>query len=238
MSYQQEQFKKIADAIREKTGETELIKPSEFANKIDDVYVAGQNAGGGGSYDKGFEDGKKAEYDAFWDAFQQNGDRTNYYMAFPYWEDACYNPKYPFGSSEKGAIPNMMFDSAKITDTKVDIFVRGSTVGSMFRACSNLKTVKRLVLAETITNYGNFATNCTSLRNLNVEGVINGNIDLHWSPLEKESVESVVRALSDKATGLTVTFNNTQMENINGGSNWWINLKATKPNWTFALLDI
>ena len=196
------------------------------------------------SYPRGFEDGKKAEYDAFWDAFQQNGERSNYYMAFPYWEDACYNPKYSIGTASKGAITNMMFDSAKITDTKVDIFVRGSAVGSMFRACTELVTVKRLVLAETITNYGNFATNCTSLRNLNVEGVINGNIDLHWSPLEKESVESVVAALSDTATGLTITLNNTQMYAIQnqqtdaGNYNWFEKLEATKPNWTFALLDV
>ena len=41
MSYQQEKFKEIADAIREKTGETEPIKPSEFAEKIPEVYEAG-----------------------------------------------------------------------------------------------------------------------------------------------------------------------------------------------------
>lgn len=237
MSYQQKKFKEIANAIREKTGTTEKIKPSEFASKIDDVYVAGQNAGGGG-YDEGFEDGKAAEYDAFWDAFQNNGNRTNYYMAFPYWEDACYNPKYPIVTASSGTVANMMFDSAKITDTRVDIFVNCSTAASMFRVCKNLKTVKRLVLTENTTAFGNFATNCTALENLNVEGVINGSIDLHWSPLTRESVEKVVAALSSSATGLTVTFNNTQMENINGGSNWWVDLKATKPNWSFALADI
>ena len=41
MSVQQEKFTEIADAIRAKTGETDLIKPSEFAGKVKDVYDAG-----------------------------------------------------------------------------------------------------------------------------------------------------------------------------------------------------
>lgn len=44
MSVQQEKFKEIADAIREKTGSTDLIKPSEFASKVNDVYEAGQQS--------------------------------------------------------------------------------------------------------------------------------------------------------------------------------------------------
>lgn len=44
MSVQQEKFKEIADAIREKTGSTDLIKPSEFASKVGEVYEAGQQS--------------------------------------------------------------------------------------------------------------------------------------------------------------------------------------------------
>ena len=33
-------------------------------------------------YQSGVEAGRKAEYDAFWDAYQQNGTKTNYSYAF------------------------------------------------------------------------------------------------------------------------------------------------------------
>ena len=52
MSYQQEQFKAIADKIREKTGTTDPIKPIDFANKIDEVYEAGLANGGGPTIDE------------------------------------------------------------------------------------------------------------------------------------------------------------------------------------------
>lgn len=45
---------------------------------------------------KAYEEGKQAEYDAFWDAYQQNGERTNYEGAFAgegWTEDLC-KPKY------------------------------------------------------------------------------------------------------------------------------------------------
>lgn len=41
MSIQQEKFKAIADKIREKTNKTDVIKPNDFVNKIDEVYNAG-----------------------------------------------------------------------------------------------------------------------------------------------------------------------------------------------------
>ena len=78
MSIQQEKFKAIADKIREKTGSTDKIIPNEFVDKIDDVY----------------ESGKKSEYDAFWDEFQQNGLREKYHYAFAGFFPKVFNPKY------------------------------------------------------------------------------------------------------------------------------------------------
>ena len=60
-------LRRIGDAIREKTGGTEQLNfPDEMASEMDAVFKAG----------------KKAEYDRFWDAFQDNGNRTNYNQAF------------------------------------------------------------------------------------------------------------------------------------------------------------
>lgn len=43
---------------------------------------------------KVFEAGKQAEYDAFWDLFQQNGTRTGYGYAFVSWLPDFFRPKY------------------------------------------------------------------------------------------------------------------------------------------------
>lgn len=48
-------------------------------------------------YTEAFEAGRKAEYDAFWDAYQDYGKRVNYENAFSgpgTWNDATFKPKY------------------------------------------------------------------------------------------------------------------------------------------------
>ncbi|MBE7093008.1 MAG: hypothetical protein E7365_07530, partial [Clostridiales bacterium] len=72
------------EKIREKTGSTETIKSGELANKINDVYSAGKNAGGG------------SEFDLFWDEYQENGKRTNYDGAFfgVGWTEKTFKPKH------------------------------------------------------------------------------------------------------------------------------------------------
>ena len=52
----------------------------EYANKIGDIYKAG----------------KKSEYDRFWDAYQENGNRTDYSNAFSGfgWTRETFKPKY------------------------------------------------------------------------------------------------------------------------------------------------
>lgn len=49
-------------------------------------------------YDKGVQDGIQSEYDKFWDAFQNYGERTNYNYAFvdvsSFWSKG-FTPKYP-----------------------------------------------------------------------------------------------------------------------------------------------
>jgi hypothetical protein len=69
-------------------------------------YIAGEADGKADGYANGYTEGnqagyiegKQAEYDAFWDAFQQNGERRNYYMVFrsngAVWTPANFKPKY------------------------------------------------------------------------------------------------------------------------------------------------
>ena len=44
---------------------------------------------------KVYEAGKKTQYDEFWDAFQDYGNKTNYANAFGgYWNEKTLRPKY------------------------------------------------------------------------------------------------------------------------------------------------
>ena len=88
MSVQQVKFKEIADAIRVKTNSTDKIKPSEFAGKVDEVYEAGKT--------EGIEEGKKSEYDRFWDTIQVNGSRTDctYLFSGGGWIPQTLKPKH------------------------------------------------------------------------------------------------------------------------------------------------
>lgn len=75
-----EKMTAIADAIREKTGGTEALTLDDMATEIPKV----------------FEEGKQAEYDAFWDAYQDYGNRTNYLYGFAGagWNNVTLKPKY------------------------------------------------------------------------------------------------------------------------------------------------
>lgn len=70
--------------------------------KIPKVYEAGYEKGkaeGGdttAAYEKGVEDGKQSEYDAFWDAYQDKGNykMSHYMFAGNGWNDKTFKPKY------------------------------------------------------------------------------------------------------------------------------------------------
>ena len=70
----------IADEIRAVTGGTEPLTLDDMAENVPKVYEAG----------------KKSEYDAFWDTYQQNGERTSYACGFAGtgWNEHTLKPKY------------------------------------------------------------------------------------------------------------------------------------------------
>ena len=75
-----EKMTAIADNIRSKTGATEALTLDDMASGVNEVHSAG----------------KKNEYDAFWDAVQNNGARIDYKYAFAYnsWTPNNFFPKY------------------------------------------------------------------------------------------------------------------------------------------------
>lgn len=76
-----------------------------ITNNMPKVYEAGQEAGGGSSSDDG----------AFWDLYQQNGNRKDYSYGFcgvQSWTDQTFRPKYDVTPNRAG----YMFCYAGITD--------------------------------------------------------------------------------------------------------------------------
>lgn len=66
--------------------------------------------------DKAFTEGQQAERDAFWDIYQQNGERTVYNNAFSGygWTDETFKPKYDM----RPISATQMFHSTQITNLK------------------------------------------------------------------------------------------------------------------------
>ena len=62
-------------------------------------------------YSSDYNAGQKNAYDAFWDAYQQNGNRTDYEYAFAGlgWTSESFKPKYPIAPT----VMNQMFNSFK-----------------------------------------------------------------------------------------------------------------------------
>ena len=126
--YEENRIQAIADAIREKTGTDTTYTTAEMPNGIDEVYAAG----------------KQAEWNVFWDSFQQNGTRTNYEGAFDGkgWDDNNFKPKYDIINIGDYSC-SQSFRQSKITDLKgilekqkVEYNTKGATrFINTFQAC-------------------------------------------------------------------------------------------------------
>lgn len=100
------------------------------------------------------------------------------------------------------------------------------------------ETIDKLIIKSNgTTTCGTSFSLAKNLRNITIEGVIGKDWDMLYCPLSKDSLISVVNALSTTKQGLTVTFSMAAVEAAYGSveSEEWLALIATKPNWTFVL---
>ncbi|MBQ2968661.1 MAG: hypothetical protein IJE10_11160 [Clostridia bacterium] len=253
MSVQQEKFKEIADAIREKTGETDIIKPSEFAEKQAEVF------------DAGCEAERRKKWSEHIDALNESA--FTYGFAGKGWNDDTFTPytdvvmpssrnasnvfsysgvtdlkgileKYGTKLDCKNALTvSNFFQYSLITRVPEIVLEKATSIQGMFFNATSLVSIDSLTFPESATTTNAFL-NCTSLIEIRIGGTIGKSIDFGTCPLSRKSAESIVFALSNDAEGQTVTFNSNAMETISGGTTWWEDLKASKQNWTFALSDV
>lgn len=198
-----ETLKGIADAIRSKTGTNEPIRTDAMAEVIggisaggDDRYDEGYNDGSADGFREGFGDGERAEYDRFWDAYQQNGERTDYSYAFSYagWTTDTFRPKYVvrpknatgmfYNSPLTGdfrdyceldmslctVTTNAFFGLSKITALGV-FDLKSGGFGQLFESMSSLETIEKIILYPEVkynTNWG--ISRCPNLKEVRFEG--------------------------------------------------------------------
>lgn len=189
-----------------------LYLGTEKVSLVNDAgaYKRGYEKGKEDGVAEGVEAGKKTEYDAFWDAYQQMGNRTNYRYAFysqnnNVWDDKLYNPKYPITALDNYG-GDSMYQNAPLTDTKVDIEI-GVNASYTFISCYSLKTIRKLIVSENTTFYRWF-DGCEALENVTFEGTIAGDISFASSlRLTNASVQSIIDHLKDFTgqTGKTLT---------------------------------
>lgn len=293
-------YKSACDKIREKTESTEPIKSGEFPQKIDYVYEAGKSAGSGdtdeaynngyadGKQDgiaEGFEQGKSAERNEFWDTNQQNGNRTNYAYAYSGggWNKNNFKPKYDIRpNANYGSAQSLFFQFGMGATESVDLVEIAEQQGIEFdfsqvrefidtlssanisrigtvdmrnaTSCSAtfyqyspyaLRTIEKIISAETTVWTDNSFGEAYNLKEVRFEGVVARNLKFPASGgLSKASIQSIVSVLSDTTSGKSVTFSKgavrrafaTSEGALDGDtSTEWLNLIATKPNWTFNL---
>lgn len=192
-------------------GATKVLHTAGTYCDRDIVVTAEKGDGYDNGYNEGLEAGKKAEYDAFWDMFQENGNRVNYQRAFAIgWTDSNYNPKYPIVCGNVYEATEM-FESSKVTDTKVPITLRNTRADSMFYKCTKLRRV-HLLICENVLRWHTTFRDCAKLEEINIQGEIGTSVDISPCPLlAAASVQSIIDHLKDLtgATAQTLTFHAT-----------------------------
>ncbi len=209
--------------------------------------------------------GKKAEYDAFWDAYQIPTNDTMSFFSGRCWNDETFKPNKDI------EVVNgyMMFYSCGITGdltsileslgvslvtsrlfnaqymfwnswfTRIpEIDIRGTTISGQTAsmfASVRAHTIDKLLVKESNVYDTQMFTNATRLENITFEGVIGNSINFQWCPLSNKSISNIIEHLSPTVTGQTVTFKKSAKEAA-FADNEWAELIAPKPNWTFSLI--
>lgn len=211
---------------------TESEEITEQESLLQQVNAALEGKTSSSGYSKGYEAGKKAEYDAFWDVFQKNGNRTDYAYAFAMasWTADNYKPKYPITATASNSIYYAYYWCI-LTDTIVPITASNLCNYAFFNA-RQLKRIPSLIF-DGVTSAVSMFNNCNALEDITIGGSIEISLSFAQSSLlTDESVQSIIDHLADLtgATTQTLTFHATV------GAKLTDEQKATiaSKNWTLA----
>lgn len=228
-----EKLTAIADAIREYGNLDSSLNLDQMAAAISNVHERAYSDGSADGFSKGEEagfaygkvEGQKAERDAFWDMFQQNGARTNYQTAFFRFDEEFFTPKYDIAPDNA---TNMFFESY-ITDLKKLLETAGvkldfskaryltscfqkstvthlpvinctnaftTAIANLFLQAMALVYVEKMIVTET-TKFSSSFQLTLSLAEIRFEGTIGEDVNFQWSPLSVESMKSIISCLKN-----------------------------------------
>lgn len=145
-------------------------------------------------------------------------------------DDNCSNATMMFAYSDFTRLPELNMVSC--------------TTSTVFANTPNLETIDKIKVSET-TTYNAWFNNCYALKNVIFEGVIaqNGLNFQSSHNLSRESITSIIYALSPITTGLSITLSKTAINNaFSGGGVWgvdsaaWTSLVNLRSNWTITLV--
>ena len=125
-------------------------------------------------YDDGYEAGKEAEWNAFWDSLQQNGKRTDYSYAFVNWRKDIFTPKYDISGTDLSQafrfygvyVPEEHFDLAeKLERCGVTLDTSKATAMTYMFYSSSVTRSPKIDCAScgTLTNTFNYAPNLVTI---------------------------------------------------------------------------
>ena len=183
---------------------------------------------------KVYDAGKQAKYDAFWDAYQRNGNRRQYdYAFYNCWDDITYNPKYPIVvTSTSGYI----YAANVITSTKVPITIDTATADYLFYACRALKTIPSIKVTSKVSALTGWFTLCSELEEIYFtdDSEIANNVSFSaCTKLTHDSLMSIINHLknfSGTTTTKTCTLGTTNLAKLTDAEK----KIATDKGWTLA----
>ena len=222
----------------------------------DKGYSDGAAQGGGGSYDQGFEDGKQAQLDQFWNDKTNNFAKTDYKYAF---YSSNYTNLFPppkvikpkdatnmFYSCRAESTENFdfslctnfsyAFGAAEIKNIGMVDFSSATATTAPFYACKAESISIRGI--SHITSLSSWFGYC-NVKEFRIEGDIPVSCSFsNATSLSHDSIVNIVNALSATASGQTLTLSKTAVNNAFGSkdSAEWQALIAPKTQWSFSLV--
>lgn len=140
-----------------------------------------------------------------------------------------------------------MFQNAQFTTFPTMDLRKATTFSYAWQNAANLKTIQKIILNSNGNQSFHNTTflGCKSLENIEFEGVIGSVLNMKDSPLTKKSMTNIINVLSATASSKTLTLSlsavNNAFETSEGAadgstSQEWLDLIATKSNWTISLV--
>lgn len=198
---------RIGEALKEISANNVTL-----AEKQQQVYDAGVAEGRAqGGYTEGFDAGRQAEYDAFWDTYQSNGTRKDYTYAFSYygWTDSIFKPKYDIKpenatnmfrntcivdlagiikaqgivlDTSMATILRAAFQTGRLKTIPIVDISSATDTAYLFNYAYALESIEKIILKEDGSDTFDYWFNgCAKLANVTFEGVIGQSLNIFFT---------------------------------------------------------